>query len=312
MKKIIKITFLIIFIVSNSAYSSDIYNFLKDVSGARAAGLAGSFVTVENDISSVFYNPATLSTIQDNNFTVTFFKHALDINSGNVVYMLPYKWEGGNFALDAVYTNFGSFDYIDKNGTNNGTFSANDVSLGGYYSNQIDSNIFYGVGIKYIFSNIEKYSSSALAFDFGLFYKLSDNRTNLGLSILNTGFQLSTFDGLSERLPLDVRIGFNHKLKGMPLLFNASFNHLADATNNFFQKFRSFSVGGEFNIGKYVDLRIGFDNHIRTVLTNDVDKGFSGFSGGLGIKSEILDFDYGLSIYNSAISLHRFSVSLKL
>lgn len=302
----------VFFSISINALSSDIFNFLKDVSGARAAGLAGSYLTVEDDVSSIFFNPATLQTTEKNNLSFTFFKHALDINSGNAVYLLPYEWDGGKFAVNAVFTNFGSFDYIDNNGVNSGTFSANDISLGANYSNQIDSNIYYGAGLKYIYSNIEKYGSSALALDFGLFYRMKDGRTNLGLSILNAGFQITTFNGYKENLPLDVRIGFNHKLKGMPLLFNASFNHLADRTNSFFTKFKSFSVGGEFNIGKYVDLRIGFDNHIRTVLTNEVEKGFSGFSSGLGIKTDYLNFDYALSIYNSALSLHRFSVSLNI
>jgi hypothetical protein len=312
MKSKIAIYIFLFLFVSSDSFSSNVFNFLRDVSGARAAGLAGSFVTVENDVTSIYYNPATLQTSEDNNISFTFFKHALDINSGNVVFKLPYQWENGTFAANAVFTNFGSFDYTDKNGINNGTFSANDISLGVHYSNQLDTNLFYGVGLKYIFSNIEKYSSSAMALDFGLFYKMKDGRTNLGMSILNAGFQLSSFDGYTEKLPLDVRIGFNHRLKGMPLLFNASFNHLADRTSTFFSKFRSFSVGGEFNVGKYVDLRLGFDNHIRTVLTNEVEKGFSGFSGGLGIKTDYLNFDYALSVYNSAVTLHRFSVSLNI
>jgi hypothetical protein len=299
--------------VISKSFSSDVFNFLRDASGARAAGLAGSFVTVENDISSVYYNPALLSTAEENNnLAVTFFKHALDINSGNIVFKLPYNWEGGIFSVNTVFTNYGAFDYFDKDGIKNGTFSANNLAIACHYSNILDSNIFYGVGIKYIFSNIEKYSSSAVAVDAGVFYRMKDGRTNLGLSVLNAGTQLTSYNGENESLPLDIRVGFNHKLKGMPLLFNASFNHLADKTESFFTKFKSFSVGGEFNVGKFVDLRLGFDNHVRTVLTNEVEKGFAGFCGGLGVKTDYLNFDYALSIYNSAVKLHRVSVSLNL
>lgn len=311
MKKIIFI-FLISIVISGKIYSTPVFNFLQDVSNARAAGLAGTYLCVENDLQGVFFNPATLSTVVKNNFSFTFFKHALDINSGNVSYILPYKLEDGTISVNAIYTNYGTFDYLDKSGTNFGNFSANDLALSANYSNILDSNFYYGIGLKYIYSNIEKYSSSALAMDFGLFYKLQDNRTNLGLSILNAGFQLSSYDGKSEDLPLDVRIGFNHHLKGLPLLFNASFNHLADKTNTFGEKFKNISIGGEIYIGQYVDLRVGFDNHIRTVLTNDIDKGLSGFSAGLGIKTESFNFDYGVSIYNDAVNLHRFSVLLNL
>ncbi|OGU56913.1 MAG: hypothetical protein A2X64_02690 [Ignavibacteria bacterium GWF2_33_9] len=305
--------FLILLVLSSyNVEASNVFNFLRFAGSARAAGLAGSFVTIENDISSIYYNPATLYSTTDNNFSITYFKHALDINSGNVVYKLPFEWEGGKIAVNAMYTNFGSFDYANSSGDISGTFSANDLTLGMHYANQIDSNINYGVGVKYIFANVEKYSSSAFACDFGLFYKLQDGRTNLGLSLLNVGSQVTTFNGDFEPLPIDLRIGFNHQLKGMPLLFNASFNHLADKTDTFFQKFKSFSVGGEFSIGNYVQLRLGFDNHIRTVITNELDKGFSGFSSGIGIRTEYVNFDYGLSMYNSSLNLHKFSFYLNL
>jgi hypothetical protein len=311
MKNII-FTFILIIFITGNTYSTPVFNFLKDVSNARAAGLAGTYLCVENDLQGVFFNPATLSTVEKNNFSFTFFKHALDINSGNVSYIIPYKFEDGVLSVNAVYTNYGSFDYLDKTGSNFGTFSANDFAFSVNYSNLLDTNFYYGVGLKYINSNIEKYASSALAIDFGLFYKLKDNRSNLGLSILNAGFQLSSFDGKSEDLPLDVRIGFNHHLKGLPLLFNLSFNHLADKTNSFGDKFKNISIGGEIYISQYVDLRLGFDNHIRSVLTNDLDKGLSGFSAGLGIKTEPFNFDYSVSIYNDAVNLHRFTILLNL
>jgi hypothetical protein len=311
MKKIILLGFILLSFTMD-LFSLPVFNFLNDVANARAAGLGGTYLCVENDLQAVFFNPASLATVEKNDFSFTFFKQALDINSGNVSYLLPYQWEDGKISINAVYTNYGSFNYIDKYGVENGSFSANDLAFSANYSNILDSNFFYGVGIKYIFSNIEKYSSSAIAFDFGLLYKLSDNRTNIGMSILNAGFQLSSYDGATENVPLDVRIGFNHHLKGLPLLFNASFNHLADKTNSFGDKFKSFSIGGEIYFGKYVQARIGFDNHIRSVLTNNIDKGLSGFSIGAGINANTFNFDYAMSIFSNSLTLHRFTLMLNI
>jgi hypothetical protein len=84
----------------------------------------------------------------------------------------------GKFAAAATFTNYGSFDYADKEGIKGGTFSASDLDLAFYYSNKIDTNFFYGAGIKFIYSGIEKYSSTALALDLGILYKLKDGRTN--------------------------------------------------------------------------------------------------------------------------------------
>lgn len=310
-----KFIIIIIFAIFGSAgaKSENTFNFLRMTGNARSSALAGSFICVEDDLNAVLFNPATLWTVEDRNFTFTFLKHALDINSGNTSYKLPVNWLNGKFATSASFTNYGSFDYADKDGIKDGgTFSANDVNLAGYYSNKIDTNFFYGVGLKFIYSGIENYSSSAVALDLGILYKLADNRTNIGVSLLNTGFQLSSYAGSSESLPIDLRVGFNHHLKGLPLLFNFNFHHLADDVDNFGERFKNLSVGGEFYIGENVDLRVGYDNQIRNVLTNNTDKGLSGFSAGLGIKTKYIDIDYGFSQYSSAVNLHRFSVSLNL
>ncbi len=309
----IKLLLLIAFFISNYVAYSTTFNFLRDFSNARSSALAGSVIAIENDIDASLFNPALLYSIDnDRNFSATFMKGALDINSGVVQYLMPFQWEGGKFAANVSYTNYGSFDYVNDLGETNGTYGANDFAIAANYSNIIDSNITYGVGIKFIYSNIEKYNSTAFALDAGILYYFPDGRTNLAASLLNFGLQTSTFDGVSEDLPNDLRIGFNHKLKGLPLLFNLSFVNLAETTDNFFSRFANVAIGGEFNISKYVDVRIGYNNYVRQAINNDVDKGLSGFSGGLGIKTNILYFDYALSLQNSALNLHRFTIKFSL
>lgn len=292
--------------------NANTFNFLRDFSNARSSALAGSVICIDNDLDIVIFNPATLNTVYNKNISVTFLKHALDINSGAVQYLLPYNWEDGKFSISALFTNYGSFDYVNKNGVFNGTFSANDLAIGVTYSNILDTNLQYGLGFKFIYSNIEKYHSTAVAIDAGLLYKFSDERTNIAASFLNVGTQLSTFDGVVESIPNDLRIGFNHKLKGMPLLFNLTFVNLAEKTNKFFDRFKNIAIGGEFNIGKYIDLRVGYSNYIRNALNNELDKGLSGFSAGLGLKSDYIFIDYGASVYSGSLYLHRFTLKFNL
>ncbi len=309
----IKLLFLIAFLISNSVAHSTTFNFLRDFSNARSSALAGSVISIENDLDVSMFNPALLYTIKDNNnFSVTFMKGALDINYGVVQYLMPFQWEGGKFAANVSYTNYGSFDYVDNLGETKGTYGANDMALSVNYANQIDSNIFYGVGLKFIYSNIEKYNSTGIALDAGILYQFPDGRTNLAASLLNFGLQTSTFDGVNEDLPNDLRIGFNHKLKGLPLLFNLSFVNLAETTDSFSSRFANVAVGGEFNISKYVDVRVGYNNFIRQAINNEVDKGLSGFSGGIGIKTNVLFLDYAISIQNSALNLHRITIKFNI
>lgn len=92
-----KTTFVILIILISTVelFSVDTpFNFLRYVSGARAAGLSGAFMTVTDDPTAVYLNPATISTIENRQASVTFLKHVLDINSGNINYAHALENEG--------------------------------------------------------------------------------------------------------------------------------------------------------------------------------------------------------------------------
>ena len=314
MKKSLYIILIVVFAVQLYSNTSP-FQSLRFLGSARATALAGSFEAITNDAASVFFNPAAIHTVEKKNFSTTFFKHLLDINSGQVVYILPEKqeWaEDGVIGASVGYNSFGSFNYADNNGNLNGTFGANDFSMAITYSNELDSNFYYGVSAKMLFVNLEKANSLAFAFDAGIIYLIPDKRTNIGISILHLGSQFTSLDGTRESLPLDVRAGVNHRLRGLPLLFNFSLHHLADETENFFDRFLSFSLGGEFYFGDYVKVRLGYDNQIRRLTAPSNDKKFSGFCGGVGIQTEILNIDYGIAQIGNSALLHRFSIGLEI
>jgi hypothetical protein len=287
------------------------YSVLRYNSSARASGLAGAMVAMPDDPTSVFYNPASIATVEDKPLSFTFLKHVLDINSGNVTYIKKYD-DIGTFGASVIYTNYGSFDETDNLANKTGTFSANDMIFDFSYANQFDTNLYYGASLKFIYSNLSDMNSLAFALDAGLFYKFKDGRSNFGLSILNAGAQISRYNNLSEDLPLDIRIGINHRLVGLPLLLNFSFHHLADETDKFMDKLLNFSLGGEIYFGKYVQGRIGYDNYIRKYSSPDNSKKMSGFSGGFGIKTKNFDLDYSVSAVGTAASLHRFGLRLNI
>lgn len=310
MIKYIKLLFaLVAFSISLNATETP-FSFLRYNSSARASALAGAFVTMKNDPSAVFYNPATIYTVDEKFLSTTFLKHVLDINSGNVSYVYN-KLENGVVAANIAYTNYGSFVRRDINGNVlPGEFSGSNLSLGVTYANELDSNFYYGVTGKVIYLKLEEQSSMALAVDAGLFYKLKDGRTNLGVSVLNVGTQVSKLGNVSDKLPLDIRLGINHRLRGLPLLVNFNFHHLGDNSGNFFEKFKSFSMGGEVYLGKFLMARVGYDNNIRTNISPETSKGLSGISLGAGIKMKDINLDYSFSQYGASAILHRISANL--
>ncbi len=314
-KKIIFIVIFILQIHSLIANETSPYTFLRNSATARITGLAGAVVSLEDDPGSLFFNPATLITSHNRNMNVTFLKHVLDINSGNISYIHHFADSSlGSLAGSVVFTNYGSFDYIDNKGNpTGGTFTGNLLALQTSYANMIDENFYYGVTGKLIYNSLEHMQGFAAAIDAGLLYKLKDDRSAFGISILNAGTEISSMTNNSYSMPLDIRFGGSHRLRGLPLLFNFNFTHINEVDGNFFSRFKNVAIGGELYFGEWVRVRLGYDSYIRSNVAAEENKGLAGISGGIGVLTDwIMDFDYGLAIYTNDLLVHRFGINFNL
>jgi hypothetical protein len=312
MKRLVKSGVLSIVIVTlamqiSHAETNTVYNFLRNDVSPRAAGLAGSFVTITNDPNSIFYNPAALSTLETPMGSIGFFKHLLDINAGYISYSMPYE-DLGYFGAGILYTNYGSFDRTDDLGNNLGTFNATDFALTVGYSNIFEENIHFGANVKYIYSSIAGYKSTGLAGDIGLLYAVPESKVTIGASLRNLGAQLTSYVSTKEDLPLDFVFGASIIPRGLPLLLNFNFHKLNEDQAKFGDRFRAFSVGGEFTLSKVLQARVGYDNEKRRDLKIGASSGLAGFSGGIGITVSDYKVDYSLSSLGKVGSLHRISI----
>jgi hypothetical protein len=287
------------------------YSFLRSDVSARPASLAGTFVSVTNDPVALFYNPASLATLDAPRGSAGFFKHLLDINAGYIAYGQSFQ-DLGTFAAGVLYTSYGSFAEMDDLGNALGSFTASDLALSVGYSNAFEENLTYGAAVKFIYSSIAGYSSTALACDVGILYSIPASRVTLGASIRNLGTQLSTYMGTREELPLDLTVGGAIIPRGLPLQLSLNFHKLNDDVAAFTDRFRAFTVGGEFTLSKVLQVRIGFDNEKRKDLKTATTSGLAGFSAGFGISVESYRVDYALSSLGKIGSLHRISVSAAL
>lgn len=292
----------------HAAGTTTAFSFLRNDASARAAALAGSVTTASDDPNGIFYNPATLATITGNPGSIGFFKHLLDINAGSASYSTEIE-DVGRFGAGLLYTNYGSFSETDAVGNDLGTFGANDLALSLGYAITLEENVSLGGAVKFLYSGIANYTSTAAAADLGILYTIPESRFALGASVRNLGAQLSTYNGVREQLPLDVTIGASVVPKGLPLLLNVGFHRLADDAPTLSERFRYFTVGGEFTLSKVLQLRIGFDNAKRKDFKIGASADLAGFSAGLGIMVNTYRIDYALSSLGKAGNLHRVSVS---
>ncbi len=293
-----------------TAQQAAVFSFLRFNQTARVAGMGGAGTALLNEPGALFQNPAAIATIEPRTVTATFLKHVLDINSGLIGYVDHYDGVG-TIGVGIIGTSFGAFDRATATGDRTGSFNAADVAIGISYANEVDSMLTYGVGLKVISSTLDDMQSTGIAVDAGLHYRLPDKRSNVGLSIMHLGTQLSTYDGTRDRLPVDVRLGINHRLRGLPLLMNVSLNHLADDAPDLVSRFLSFSVGGELYVGKFVQLRAGYDNGSRNLSGVNVATQLSGVSFGVGVVTQAVTIDYAMSSLGSGSTIHRASVRIQ-
>ncbi len=302
--------FLFLFSIS-TVLPQNTYEFLRLDVSPRAAALAGSYVSNNDDPNVMFYNPAGINMLTNTPASFSFMKHLMDINSASLVISKEFE-SIGKFAAAVKYINYGEFTKADENGIKTGNFGAGDFALIVGYGNQLDSNFYYGANVKFIYSSIDEYSSSAVAVDLGLHYAFQESNWNFGFSVLNLGTQLSSYIDTFEDLPLDIRLGFSKQLENLPFKFYWSFNRLNEKQDDFFSRFKQISFGGEFKLGQSFRLRFGYDSEKRKELKIGTTAGLAGFSLGVGFSVSTYIIDYSFSSLGSIGSLHRFGVSTNL
>ncbi len=216
----------------------------------------------------------------------------------------------GRFGAAVKYINYGDFTKSSIDGTELGNFGASDLAFILGYGNQLGDNFYYGTNVKFIYSGIAEYSSTAFAFDIGLHYAIPDENWNFGFSVLNLGSQISSYVDTKEELPIDMRIGFSKQLERLPFMFFWSFNKLSDRYDNFLDRFTNITAGGEFRLGKSFRLRLGYDNEKRKELKlGSTTAGLAGFNLGLGFNVASYTVDYSFSSLGLIGSMHRFGLS---
>jgi hypothetical protein len=301
----------IILLLAPALFAQSTFKFLNLDTSPRAAAVAGSFVSNNDDPNVVFYNPAGINFLNNSPISFSFLKHLMDINSASLVYSKKFE-NLGRFSAAVKYINYGEFTKADASGTKYGNFGAGDVAFILGYGNSLDENFYYGANVKFIYSGIENYSSTALGVDLGLHYEIPDSKWNFGFSILNLGGQLTSYIDTREELPLDMRFGFSKQLENLPFVFFWSFNKLNEKHANFFDRFKQITFGGEFKLGPSFRLRFGYDVEKRKELRIGSTAGLAGFSLGIGFNVSSYVVDYAFSSLGYIGSIHRFGISTNL
>ncbi len=286
------------------------YEFLRLDVSPRASALGGNFIAIADDPTLLFYNPAGLSTLKNQYVSVGFFKHLLDINLGYGVYTLNLK-NLGNIGIGFIYINYGNFKQMDRYGNQLGSFSAGEVAIIAGISREYEK-LKYGVNSKLIYSSIAGARSIAVAIDIGGIYTFEEKNLNISLTLNNIGTQLDSYISLKESLPFEIKFAISKKLEHLPLLLNIGLNKINEPTQKIQDKIKNFTIGGEFNISENIDFRLGYNNEKRREMKITPTLDLTGFSFGIGLKTQNYRFDYALISLGRIASLHQIGLTIKI
>lgn len=284
------------------------FSFLKIGVGARALGVGGAFVSVAEDASALYWNPAGISQLEDQQLTLSYVNYLLDIQSGFIGYVLPRR-EGIRLGAAVNYFSYGEFQKTtveDPTGSQLGTFGALDLSLAFSGAYVIFEGFSLGATAKVIYSKIEDYSSDAYALDVGGLHRSLDGRTRVGFSAQNLGFQRSGYgSGHKDGLAPIFRVGASHRLIGLPLLVAVDAYKPTDHHLNV-------NMGGELSPAEHLSLRLGWSSlGLDQRVGTDKDN-LAGFSGGIGVRWQLYRLDYAYSSLAELGEVHRVTLTLNL
>lgn len=262
--------------------------------GARAEAMAGAFVSLADDASAVYWNPAGLSGIDNIKVSAAFDKWFMDSFYQNV--MAAFPMGPGVLGLDIFYMSYGAFDRVNDSGVlTGGSVNPYSLSVMGGYGISFGKEFSAGLTARFALQAIDTTSVTGLSFDLGTRYKTKFFAAGFAIKNIGTAGEYS--------MPLQFKAGAS-----IPLLSvkDHRFTFAADA--DYFLKDTAYaSAGAEYSFSKLFSVRAGY----RFGFGGNNTGSFSGFTAGAGAGIGNFSLDYALVPYGSLGITHRATLNME-
>ena len=293
MIKLSKILIIICFLLNNTSGHDDFtrvgksgLGFLQIRPAARAAGMGDAFTAIADDVTTIFYNPAGLTNL--NNFVFNFNHTDWIVNSSIISGAIATPL-GRNGALGLSIVKFDTEDFeettvADPEGTGR-MINAGDLALAIAYAIQLTDNLSFGFKTQYLEENIDVDKATAVTADFSTYYKTGFRDLTLAMIMKNFGPEAKF---LSDKFKLPLYFNINTAMsligsKGSP------FQWLVSVESAFATDYRDrYHLGTEMWIANMIAIRGGYKFYYDT---EDWTLG-AGLKLGLGSREVIVDISY--------------------
>ncbi|MCK4642853.1 hypothetical protein KAU32_04360 [bacterium] len=252
---------------------------------AKAVGMGGGLTSYNAGVEGVFYNPATLFSVEDKEI---FF-----------CYKKPYSLSFMNESIFAAGYNLGKAGVVGLGyqgftvGESGDALMSENTLIFSYansfYSDR-DATFNVGVSLKYMMLSFKDFgSASNVSFDFGILTKVGKN-TYLGFSFKD--INAPSF-GLVDSQAIPAKMSFG-------VSYNPYYGTVTtlEVEKNEYEPAR-LHAGTELNIMKFLTLRMGIATQPSTI------------NAGLTVKYSFVGVDYGMEYHNVLGVTHNFGFTLK-
>jgi hypothetical protein len=307
-------------------------SFLNIDAGARGVGMGGAFVSVADDISSMYWNPAGLARMKKGEAMFSNTRWIADISYNYAGVALPV----GQIGTIGVNAAFLSMDEMirttlsDPDGEGGETFSVGNYAVGLTYAKNLTDRFSIGFNFKYVNERIWHTSASGMAVDIGTLFDTQFHGMKIGMSISNYGTKMK-LDGRDLVVQTDIDAGnagnnpsINSVLQtdkfDMPLLFRVGVS--IDVLKGLYDSnlilavdalhpnddVEYANVGLEYTYHRMVSLRAGY----KSLFARDSEEGLS-FGGGVTTKvfgQTAIRLDYAWGDFGILTDIQKFSLGL--
>ena len=160
----------------------------------------------------------------------------------------------------------------------------------------------FGLGLKFLQSQIASYKGEGFAADLGAMYHMIAVPFSFGLAVRNLGPGIA-FSQEKTALPLTLSLGAaSYFIPGMALA--------ADVRYRPYDQKMSFNVGTEYMAWGPMVLRAGYQT-LQSEILSGRSSIFSGLGGGFGLKLFKYQLDYALTPFGELGNIQRLSLSAR-
>lgn len=290
--------------------------FLKIEPGSRPVGMGGAFAGLANDINTIFWNPAGLTSVHTRELTAMQHFSFVDINNQSIGYAQRAK----QFVWGASF--LGSFTEIERRigptETPDSTVTVGGFATGLSLAYPLGQTASIGGTAKLVSQQLDIQNIYGAAADLGVILRLVDNHLGIGLTVQNAG----VLSG-GENLPISLRAGVAYRTwNEIQAASDAEESEVekmtpprelwafvADAHLPLIDANPSFHVGIERWFYDVIAARVGYRIGLNENPSDGLSIGIGVRRGGLDSLANIdFQFDYAFVPDNDLGDSHRISV----